>query len=73
MKEEKPNDKDMKDNGSGRIDKVKRTLADYLNERINKLSAAHRKFSESRFNFFGGESGRLLVAACKKIAPNLGG
>ena len=57
MKEEKPNDKDIKDNGSGRIDKVKRTLADYLNERVNKLSAAHRKITLIIF-------GLLMGAIC---------
>ena len=57
MKEEKPNDKDMKDNGSERIDKVKRTLATYLNERVNKLSASQRKITLIIF-------GLLMGAIC---------
>lgn len=57
MKEEKSNDKDMKDDGSGRINKLKRTLADYLNERVNKLSASHRKLTLIIF-------GLLMGAIC---------
>jgi hypothetical protein len=57
MKDEKTSDKDLQNNGSGRVHKVKRTLADYLNERVNKLSASHRKITLIIF-------GLLMGAIC---------
>jgi len=57
MKEEKPHDKDVNENDSGRIHKMKQTLADYLNERVNKLSASHRKITLIIF-------GLLMGAIC---------
>ena len=57
MKAEKPYDKDVNENDSGRIHKMKQTLADYLNERVNKLSASHRKITLIIF-------GLLMGAIC---------
>ena len=57
MKEEKPYSKNVNENDSGRIHKMKQTLADYLNERVNKLSASHRKITLIIF-------GLLMGAIC---------
>ncbi len=57
MKEEKPYDKDASENNSGRLHEVKRTLADYLNERVNRLSTSHRKITLIIF-------GLLMGAIC---------
>lgn len=57
MKDEKPYDKDVNENDSGKIHKMKQTLADYLNERVNKLSSSHKKVTLIIF-------GLLMGAIC---------